>query len=713
MATVDVLTIRSLGLEPTDSHWSSIIAALGAAGFTTTATNAFQAGFTANWRRGAPESMLNLFRNSQVYATWVHDHGRPPTIRELADLNTESWRTWKTGNRCSTIIIRTSSTHGNQIGARLELDAPLMVAGQTASSIVFYRAFTGMANVAQDDPSGEPPASPILPFNCQGLFGGIDATKSFSKGQGIRPNLFELLNLDAKEYLHQDVQWQGQGSLSGTDDHIATFSIPKYLDFVWETRFHEETVTGETKKEFQTNLTTSMGLDASVDGFGMEMNNSFNENDYSETWNKYASLYRHHQIYTLKINQSAPTKLHQYLTEHAMDTFDNGTAAEIIDTFGTHFMTKAVFGGLKRWSSTLDIRNDEVSKSLGISLGIKVAETAPVSEDGKEGTEGTKAPDSGGANISNQSETTKKLYKSLQITTTDILGGTPRSNDDEWMTSVYRNPAVINFSLRNIADLILDPVKAADVQKEADQRMQDAGVRVNHKAQIMFNSFAGVEDDHGSGAQMGKFDVLSLFWNVISVVRSDFLLMFTDISCARLNRIDGWFNIGQYATGSLSWNTDKYQGLMIRDIPDAKVQLIVRPTGVFRTWGMRSPHRLGLFGLQGPPGYISLSDAFFREEGVGLDRFEDQGMIHEQELTVEASWGSKLWDDSHTGSNDVGSAWAVDVGPFDDAKSKVLKVPDKSSPGFLFKSFSTQDTPGGKPRKLDLSKCKLLNNNFL
>ncbi|KAF3046485.1 hypothetical protein E8E12_010134 [Didymella heteroderae] len=641
MATVDVLTIRSLGLEPTDSHWSSIIAALRAAGFTTTATNAFQAGFTANWR-----------------------------------------------NRCSTIIIRTSSTHGDQIGARLELDAPLMAARQTSSSTVFYRAFTGMANVAQDDPSGEPPASPILPFNCQGLFGGIDATQSFSKGQGIRPNLFELLNLDAKEYLHQDVQWQGQGSLSGADDHIATFSIPRYLDFVWETRFHEETVTGETKKEFQTNLTTSMGLDASVDGFGMEMNNSFNENDYSETWNKYASLYRHHQIYTLKINQSAPTKLHQYLTEHAMDTFDNGTAAEIIDTFGTHFMTKAVFGGLKRWSSTLDIRNHEVSKSLGISLGIKVAETAPVSEDGKEGTEGTKAPDSGGANISNQSETTKKIYKSLQITTTDILGGTPRSNNDEWMTSIYRNPAVINFSLRNIADLILDPVKAADVQKEADRRMQEAGVRVNHKAQIMFNSFAGVEDDHGSGAQM-------------------------DISCARLNRIDGWFNIGHYATGSLGWNTDNYQGLMIRDIPDAKVQLIVRPTGVFRTWGMRSPHRLGLFGLQGPPGYISLSDAFFREEGVGVDRFEDQGMIHEQELTVEASWGSKLWDDSHTGSNDVGSAWAVDVGPFDDAKSKILKVPDNSSPGFLFKSFSTQDTPGGKPRKLDLSKCKLLKNSFL
>ena len=165
--------------------------------------------------------------------------------------------------------------------------------------------------------------------------------------------------------------------------------------------------------------------------------------------------------------------------------------------------------------------------------------------------------------------------------------------------------------------------------------------------------------------------------------------------------------------GKLDWNTDGYQGLMIRDIPDAKEQLIVRPTGVNRTWGMRDPHRLGLFELTGPPGYVSLSDAFFREEGVGVDRFEDHGMIHEQELTVEAAWGPKLWDDSHTGSSDVGSAWAVDVGPFDDAKSKILVVPDNGAPASLFKSFNTQDTPGGKPRKLDLSQCKLLKNHFL
>jgi hypothetical protein len=66
---------------------------------------------------------------------------------------------------------------------------------------------------------------------------------------------------------------------------------------------------------------------------------------------------------------------------------------------------------------------------------------------------------------------------------------------------------VIDFTLRNIADLILDPDKAFPVQAEADARMKVAGVKVNHKAQVMSNSFGSVEDDRSSGAQMGKSDI--------------------------------------------------------------------------------------------------------------------------------------------------------------------------------------------------------------
>nr|OQO24438.1 hypothetical protein B0A51_09112 [Rachicladosporium sp. CCFEE 5018] len=692
MATVDVLAVRTLGLLPTDSHWPAIIAALRTAGFTATVANAFHANFARNWELTRSTAYRIIFLGSHDYAAWVHSHHRNPTDNELGPLLAAKMAAWKNANKCTTTIIRTSSDHGHEIGARVSVDASLIVAGHTSAAQVFYRPFTVAESngVVDDDPSGEPPADPILPFNCQGLFGGVDATQSFSKGEVIRSNLFELRSLEPKDYLHQEVQWEEQGTVNNNEDHVATFAIPRYLDFVWETRVHEETVTGETKREFQSNLSSNMGLAGSIDGFGLEMNHSFNETDFSETWNKYASLYRYHQVYTLKLNQTDPAKLHLHLTDHALETFDVGTPASIVDTFGTHFMTKATFGGLKRWSSTLDVRNTDVSKSLGRSLGIKVAETSPAPADSADsnGQGGGKAPDSGSIKISDQDSLTQKIYNSMEKTTTDVLGGTPGSSSDDWTTSLYRNPAVINFTLRNIADLVLNPDKAAAVQAEVDARMKAVIVKVSHKAQIMFNSFSSTEDDHGSGGQM-------------------------DISCAGLNRIDGWFNIGHYTMGSLGWDTSGYQGLMIRDIPDAKVPLIVKGQGTNRNWGMRSPHRLGLFELLGPAGYVSLSDMFIREEWIGVDRFEDHGMVHQDELTVEGEWGSKIWDDSHTGSNDVGSAWRVEVGAFDDAKSKIMIVPDGKGAASLFKCFNTQNTSTGKPRKLDLSKCKMLKNHFL
>ena len=163
--------------------------------------------------------------------------------------------------------------------------------------------------------------------------------------------------------------------------------------------------------------------------------------------------------------------------------------------------------------------------------------------------------------------------------------------------------------------------------------------------------------------------------------------------------------------GTLGWDTTGYKGLMFRDIPGAKTPLIVRGFHVERTWDMSNPHRLGLFELTGPGGYVSLSDVFFREdEDFSPARFGDCAMIHKEELTVEGAWGAKLWDNSGTGSNDIGSAWKVDVG----ATEEIMVVPDGKGAACLFKSFrNSQDTPFGRPRILDLSQCKLLKNRFL
>lgn len=179
-----------------------------------------------------------------------------------------------------------------------------------------------------------------LPPNSQSLFGGFDARESFSKGNGARQNLFELSN--ARDYNHVPVNW-------GTDPNDnATFDIPSFLEFSWNTNYEKVTITGDTKKEYQSSLSENMGLGGSIDRFGLEVNVSFSESDYSETYNKYASIYEKQQVYSLRLATNDPEILRENLTDHAREMLDTKSPEDIIEILGTHFMSEAIFGGLKR-----------------------------------------------------------------------------------------------------------------------------------------------------------------------------------------------------------------------------------------------------------------------------------------------------------------------------------------------------------------------------
>jgi hypothetical protein len=192
-----------------------------------------------------------------------------------------------------------------------------------------------------------------------------------------------------------------------------------------------------------------------------------------------------------------------------------------------------------------------------------------------------------------------------------------------------------------------------------------------------------------------------------------------DIANAWLQTKDGWYSIGRYAQGPgpevYNWKLDGFQGLLIRDVPGAATPLIVPAApGVDRKWGMRSPHRFGLFEANAPDGYVALSAAFIRDDGADERLFDGQGMVHEAELTVPAQWERKLWDDSGTHSNDVGAAWAVRAGAVDDARTHILVVPGGQTRAWLFHGQNgNQNQPTWTPRTLDLSKCKLLQNHYV
>jgi hypothetical protein len=170
---------------------------------------------------------------------------------------------------------------------------------------------------------------------------------------------------DADEYTETAVQWRG-ATLSTFDDHKEIFDIPMFPSFTWDSCNHTETVSGESKEEYQHKLSETMRLKGGSGGFGMEMNESFNETDFSETYKKYASVYEIQQVYTLKVNETDTTKLQKHLTPHALEVFREKTPSDIVDIFGTHYMTQAGFGGLKRMLSVLDIREENVSTDFAI-----------------------------------------------------------------------------------------------------------------------------------------------------------------------------------------------------------------------------------------------------------------------------------------------------------------------------------------------------------
>jgi hypothetical protein len=114
-----------------------------------------------------------------------------------------------------------------------------------------------------------------------------------------------------------------------------------------------------------------------------------------------------------------------------------------------------------------------------------------------------------------------------------------------------------------------------------------------------------------------------------------------------------------------------------------------------------------------PNGYVALSGGFFYNDGADTGDLEDAGMVHHVELTVPAEWDAEIWNDRGTGANDDGSAWSVNTGTFDDAKAKIFVVPDGGASASFFHGLSGYGKPDGTPRKLDMSKCKLLKNQYL
>jgi hypothetical protein len=158
----------------------------------------------------------------------------------------------------------------------------------------------------------------------------------------------------------------------GTNDEQWTYQVPELLAFSWSSQLDIETVTGETKSEYQRKLSSTLAANIGFAGFVLEIQDTFEEDSPLETYYKYASIYARQQIYRVSVREF-PQALQSYLSDRARRMFAAGDAKAILDTFGTHYTTLASFSGMRRFASSSDVRDESISTKLGQALKLKFA----------------------------------------------------------------------------------------------------------------------------------------------------------------------------------------------------------------------------------------------------------------------------------------------------------------------------------------------------
>ncbi|KAK3698056.1 hypothetical protein LTR37_017105 [Vermiconidia calcicola] len=491
----------------------------------------------------------------------------------------------------------------------------------------------------------------------------------FANPNFIRSGLFNLGGLRGDQYDTQTVYY-------GTDGEY-TYQIPEFLGFTWASQFNSETVTGETKGSYQQSLSQSYSANLGFAGFGVEIQNTFEESSLVETYKKYASIYARQQIYHVSVREDA-TAMQAYLSPRAVSLFQSGNARSIVDTFGTHYMTNATFGGMKRFASTLDARDENISTKLGQALKAKFAAQTEAGEI------------SGGAGSANSDETVQKISNSMETKSTVVFGGTyVESDEGSWVSivimgmripSVYRNPSGIDFQLASLADLILDPTLKAAVQAEIDSRVQTSAVTSTALALVMWESLGSVRSDAGS-----------------------------DLTTAMTNSKQGWYTLGQYGVGFAGWNAPLSKGLLIRNLPASSRQIVIRPDGIQRCWGKSSSY--GLYEIySNQSSFYALSGFWYKSDSATNADLENNraGMVHES-ITLPTNGGGELWNDGGSGAEDDASVQRVYYGLNNDDSIRIFQIPDGQPEAYFF--HTNQD--GSTFRKLDFTKVQFVSNRFI
>lgn len=517
----------------------------------------------------------------------------------------------------------------------------------------------------------------IYPFNLMGNFGSLDATQIPFSSESIKSIIFDLNQCKTHQY---SVNW-------GTESiHSAEFDVPEFFDFKWESENISMYVAGQTKTEFQRNLSRTVSADVSFMGFGSEFSETFSEKDFTETFQKYVVRYERQQIYSVAFK--AGTDPAGLLTPNVAKDFESLEPAELIRKYGTHYVWQASFGGLKVFWDKLDIRDEIKSEQLSSAMNFHIEMVDPETGQQDKGKSGQNIED----------ETVRKLNERMNVRVGRIRGGNPGLKGSQWIESLFVNPALISYRLAPISDLVA-PERRAAVSAEIASVLDKSVVKIQTPLVGVRVPIEHYATDKDSGAEK-------------------------NLCVGRPKYLGGWYYTGQWGLPQRFDFPAGFSSLLLRDSSSfqnnsattANKPAIVKPNGFLGVWGEHP--NWGLYSANAPDGYVAIGDIFERKDYglVPTDWF--YGCIRE-DLVVPTNWvagtaqGNSLWTDMGSGAGANGAAWCFEN---NDPEMLSLSTTPVAVLPRMFKAIGDYYGPDYhclKCVKVDLTKVTILKSDWL
>lgn len=530
-----------------------------------------------------------------------------------------------------------------------------------------------MSDEIQPHPQPVPSETPVdrkpLPFNFESGFGGVDASDYLYSQDAIRSGLFDFGGAPRKR---KTVQWS---SAPGVAEQYASveFDVPAALDFSWSAEDITETRAGATRASFQSDVTESLTGSASGFGFGAEFAKTFAVHHFNETYEKYVARYERQQIYRIAFHGDADVR--RCLSARAQSDLDNATASDIVQFYGTHYMHSATFGGLKVYSSHLDVRDEVTATDLKTAMSLKF--------------DSAKGSASGGA--SSDTRTVQKLHSRMSVTEGRTIGGEPSEGDpDKWRHSLFTNPAVIGYELRPISELA-PQARRAEIDAEVARRLRAGGVKADAQMLAMRVPIAYLANDHMSGATKS-------------------------ITVARPSYRYGWFYVGQWALPAREFPAG-YETLIFSNLPGTKDRPALKPaTGFDEIWSTKEGGGMGLFKAKPIAGYTAVGDMWHDTQYAShIPDVGFYGLVRD-DLLKPSTWlnpNDTFWDDHGTHLSAMGGVYTFAAGETPDPPAEqMLWVPSSGSQAYMFRAANDYGTHG-EPVQIDMAKVCIVANAWL